>query len=185
MSDHWEIMIIMPEGLPAYEAIQATHKVISELDGVIDEDCLLILHDTATASPNIEYVENSHIALEKLSTCPELGGIEYYMPDGMMTVEYAGPSNSFVVEYIKITIPNLELFNGDEEESKNRYINLAKLLHNKLQAKRTLLDWNLGLLYTSEPWNQEINRLKNDEFIGEHLIDIRKTEKHPNTEMVA
>jgi hypothetical protein len=185
MSDHWELIVMMPEGLPAYEVVQATHKVISELDGVIDEDCLLILHDTATVSPDVEYVENSHVALEKLSTWPELGGIEYYMPDGMMTVEYAGPSNSGVVEYVKITIPNQELFNGDEEESKNRYITLAKVLHSKLQAKRTVLDWNVGLLYTSTPWNQEINRLKNDEFIGEHLVDIRRTEKHPNTGMVA
>ncbi|RUT07149.1 hypothetical protein DSM106972_024100 [Dulcicalothrix desertica PCC 7102] len=185
MSDHWEIIIMMPEGLPAREVVQTTHQVISELDGIIDEDCLLILHDTATESPDVEYVEDSQAALEKLSTWSELGGIEYYMPDGMMTVEYAGPSNSGVVEYIKITIPNLEFFKVDGEESKNRYINLAKVLHSKLQAKRTIMDWNVGLLYTSEPWNQEMNRLKNSEFIGEHLIDIRRIEERSNTGMVA
>jgi|GEM_PF-2123755 hypothetical protein len=185
MSDHWEIIIMMPEGLPAFEVVQATHQVISELDGIVDEDCLLILHDTATISPDVEYVDDSQIALEKLSTWPELGGIEYCMPDGMMTVEYAGPSNSGIVQYIKITIPNVEFFNEDDEESKNRYITLAKILHNKLQAKLTVMDWNVGLLYTSTPWNQEINRLKKGEFFEEYLLDIRTTEEYADTEMVA
>jgi hypothetical protein len=145
--------------------------VIDEMGGTIDEDCLLILHDTETESPDIEYISNPQAALNALANWPTLGGINYVMPDALITIEYAGNFAEKIIQAIRITIPDTIIFNENGKESEERYVILGKRLHKKFRAKRTIVDW--GLLYRGVYWEEEMNRLKNGEFAGEYFVDLR------------
>lgn len=115
-----------------------------------------------------------------------MGAIEYVMFDKMITIEYAGSPESHTVEFVKITIQHIDLSDNLEGDSnKQRYIKLAKEIHQKLKSKRTIIDWNIGLLYSSDLCNQEMERLKHGEFAGDYFVDIRTTEEFPYTNLVA
>ena len=174
MSESYEVLVLMPEGLPSIEVVNGTHEVIDEMGGIIDEDCLLILHDTETESPDIEYISNPKIALNRLANWPALGGLNYVMPDAVITVEFAGTFEANIVQAIRITIPDSIIFDEEGEESKERYVTLGNRLHERFRAKRTIVDW--GLLYRGVYWKEEINRLKNGEFVGDYFVDIRSSE---------
>jgi hypothetical protein len=174
MSESYEVLVLMPEGLPSTEVVNGTHEVIGQMGGTIDEDCLLILHDTETERPDIEYISNPQIALTTLANWPALGGLNYAMPDGLITVEFAGTFEANIVQAIRITIPDAIIFDEEGEESKERYVTLGKRLHERFRAKRTIVDW--GLFYMGIYWKEEINRLKNGEFVGQYFIDLRTTE---------
>lgn len=171
MSESYEVLVLIPEKLPVKEVVYKTHQVISEMDGCIDEDCMLILNDTKDVSPDIEYIYNDEVALDKLVNWPALGGINYATPDAIITVEYAGEFAAFTVQAIRITIPDTIIFNENGSQSKDRYAALASILHKSLKAKRTIVDW--GLMYRGIYWKEEIERLNNGEYLGSYFVDLR------------
>jgi hypothetical protein len=178
MSDYWEVISLNPEGISAREAVYGIHQIITELGGYIDEDCFLALQDTETISPDVENIIDVHSALHRLSRWYTLGAIEYVLYDKLITIEYAGLSGKYTVQFVKLTIQediNLSI-SLEVNKNKQRYIELAQKIHQKLQSIRTILDWNIGFLYSGDLYNQEMERLKHGDFAGNYLLDIRTTE---------
>ncbi|BAZ11182.1 hypothetical protein NIES4071_30080 [Calothrix sp. NIES-4071] len=183
MSESYEVLVLIPEKLPVKEVVYQTHQIISEMGGYIDEDCMLILNDTKDISPDIEYIYNDEVALNQLINWPALGGINYAMPDAIITVEYAGEYAESTVQAIRITIPDTIIFALDGSESKDRYASLASVLHERLRAKRTIVDW--GLMYRGIYWKEEIERLNNGEYLGNYSIDLRAEKEASKQGLVA
>ncbi len=94
------------------------------------------------------------------------------MPEGMATVSYKGPLNSGTVEAVKVSILP-RAFERGGDESRERYATLASLLHNRLGATRTIMDW--GLEYRGFQWADEIERLRRGVFDDSYaLVDLQR-----------
>ena len=171
MSEPYQIFVLIPEGLPAKDVVYGTHEVFEKMGGSLDEDSVLYLNATTTEEPEPESITDPLKALDTLATWPTLGSIDYAMPEGMTNVSYEGPPYSYMVQAIIISMLE-KAFERGGEESKNRYINLARELHERFHAKRTIMDW--GLQYKGVRWREEINRLQKGEFKGKYaFVDLR------------
>lgn len=174
MSEPYQIFALMPQGLPAAKAVFRTHEVFAELGGSLDEDSLLILNDTPDEEPEPEEIGDPAAALERLATWPTLGSIVYAMPEGMTTVTFQTKSDTCLVQSVSVSILE-KAFEGGGQQSKARYLTLARKLHDKLHAKRTILEW--GLEYGGFRWREEIERLKEGAFAGTFdLFDLKTLE---------
>ena len=142
------------------------------MGGVLDEDSMLILNETEDEEPDPEYIMEPSDALATLAQWQTFGAIAYSMPEFVITVAYKGVPYTKSIQAIKISMME-RAFEKGGDETKNKYAELAQKLHDKFQAKRTIMDW--GIEYKGFGWAEEIERLKKGEFIGEYaLADIKE-----------
>jgi hypothetical protein len=171
MSEPYQIFVLLPAGISGKEAVYGTHEVLEEMNGSLEEDCSLYLNDTKDEEPEPEFISTLPEALHKLATWPTLGSIDYAMPEGLITVSYKCPPDSNIVEAIKLSVPEGAYEKG-HEESKRRYSELARRLHTRFGANRTIMEW--GLEYKDFCWLEEIGRLKRGQIVGKYdLVDLR------------
>jgi hypothetical protein len=176
MSEPYEIFILIPDGFSQKKAVYGTHEILVELGGALCEDSLLILNDVNGKEFEPEYLESDddetvQRALSRLSTWPTFGLITYSMPWFMIDVLYEGQAYSDVINVVSLGL--LEGgFYRNKDVAEEFYINLSKKLHENFHAKRTIMDW--GITQAGFSWEEEIERLKQDRFLGEYkILDLR------------
>jgi hypothetical protein len=171
MSEPYQIFILLPDSIQAEKAVYDTHEILEKMGGVLDEDSMLMLNETQDEEPDPEYITESGEALATLAQWPTFGAIAYSMPEFVITVAYKGVPYTRSLQAIKISLME-RAFEKGGDETKNKYAELAQKLHDQFQAKRTIMDW--GIEYKGFCWDEEIERLKKGEFLGEYAIaDIK------------
>jgi hypothetical protein len=174
MSIPYQIFVLIPEGINQEKIVYKTHEIIVQLGGCLDEESLLILNDIEDEEYEPEYLENSDLiekAITKLAKWPTHGSISYFLKDLSPLVTYLGEPNSKTVSAIKFSLTQ-GFFKYHEDEAKPFYIELAKKLHTKFQAKRTIMDW--GIECEGFVLEEELERLKRNNFVGKYsLLDIK------------
>ncbi len=171
MSEPYQIFVLIPNGIQVQKAVYDTHEILEQMGGVLDEDSMLILNETHQEEPEPEYITEPSIALATLAQWSTFGAIAYSMPEFVMTVAYKGVPYRKIIQAIKISMME-RAFERGGEETKNKYAELAQKLHDKFQAKRTIMDW--GIEYKGFSWAEEIERLNLGEFIGEYtIVDLK------------
>lgn len=171
MSEPYQIFVLIPDGIHPQKAVYDTHEILEKMGGVLDEDSMLILNETEDDEPDPEYITEPCQALATLAQWQTFGAIAYSMPEFVITVAYKGVPYTKSIQAIKISMLE-RAFEKGGDETKNKYAELAQKLHDKFQAKRTIMDW--GIEYKGFGWTEEIERLKKGEFIGEYaLADIK------------
>ncbi|MBD2771455.1 hypothetical protein [Iningainema tapete] len=171
MSESYQIFILIPNGIQAERAVYDTHKIVSKMGGVLDEDSMLILNETETSEPDPEYITEPSEALATLAQWSTYGAIAYSMPEFVITIAYKGIPDQKLIQAIKISIME-RAFERGGDEIKNKYVELAQKLHDQFQANRTIMDW--GLEYKGFSWREEIERLNRGAFIGQYaIVDLK------------
>lgn len=182
MSEQYQIFVLIPDGIFGEKAVYDTHSILEEMGGVLDEDSILILNESPDESPEPEYIIDANKALATLAQWQTFGAIAYSMPEFMITVAYKADPKTNFIQAIKISMME-RAFERGGEETKNKYAALAKKLHENFQANRTIMDW--GIEYKGFYWNQEVERLKTGEFVGEYFLDIRTLQEASKQKLVA
>lgn len=182
MSEQYQIFVLLPDGISGEKAIYDTHLILEQMGGDLDEDSILMLNETPDDSPEPEYITDADNALATLAQWQTGGAIAYSMPEFMITVAYKSFPDTNLIQAIKISMME-RAFERGGDDTKNKYVNLAHKLHDNFQAKRTIMDW--GIEYKGFSWDEEINRLKKDELIGEYLVDIRADKQASKQKLVA
>lgn len=168
---HYEIYVLSVNGFERSFAIDTTDAVITEYGGKMDEECILMLDDTETEQPPVEQIKDGALALDKLKNWETLGALTYFMPGGLVTVGFEMFwKQTAKVNCIKISIPqnSIDRIMPDGIEILNL---IAKSLHTRLEADRTIAGWILR--YKGFFWKEELERLKRGKIMGEYLIDLR------------
>jgi hypothetical protein len=175
MSEPYQIFVLLAQSVNQSELVYKTHEILEQLDAYLDENCLLILNDIGNEEFEPEYLETPEQidkALENLSKWPTHGSISYFMKMLNPTVTYCGEPYTGTVSAIKFSLTQ-GFFESHEDELKPFFIQLAEKLHLQFHAKRTIMDW--GIEYKGFHWKEEIERLKEDKFIGQYdMLDIRE-----------
>jgi hypothetical protein len=182
MSEQYQVFVLIPNGIFGEKAVYETHSILEKMGGVLDEDSILMLNDTQNDSPEPEYITDAFEALATLADWQTGGAIAYSMPEFMITVGYKGLPDTHLVQVIKISMME-RAFEKGGDEIKNRYVQLAQQLHENFQARRTIMDW--GIEYNGFCWDEEIERLKKGELVGEYFLDIRADKPAPKQKLVA
>jgi hypothetical protein len=141
-----------------------------EFDGVIEEDCFLILHDTETVVFDEPVAfETPRDAFDKLIGWPSMGGIEYSLQGGYACIWYLG-RNPHLVESIRISI-SLAVYGITGGPNRAYYDRLVSTLHRELNAKRSIMEYALDS--DDFPWAEESERLGRGIYDGEYQVDVR------------
>ncbi|MGB1250917.1 MAG: hypothetical protein ACPG8W_09915 [Candidatus Promineifilaceae bacterium] len=173
MSEPYQLFVLIPEGLLAQSGVRATHTIILDAGGVIDEDSTLVLNNSDEKQDMLPtFIVEEDTALDKLSMWPTLGSISYSMPEGMATVSYLSTLANGHIYAIEISV--LPRAFERSCSASNWYCALGTRLHNTLRAKRTIFGW--GLDYKGFDWDKELSRLNNSDYFGTYsLLDLGKT----------
>lgn len=182
MSEQYQIFVLIPDGIFGEKAVYETHSILEKMSGLLDEESILMLNDTHNDSPEPEYITDTLEALATLAQWQTGGAIAYSMPEFMITVAYKSLPNTNLVQAIKISMME-RAFERVGDEIKNKYVKLAQQLHENFQAKRTIMDW--GIEYNGFRWDEEIERLKKGELVGEYFLDIRADQAELKQKLVA
>ncbi len=67
MSEPYHVFALIPDGMPARDAIYDTHKVLEQQGGSLDDDSLLLLKDTDDVEPDPEEITDGERALTTLT----------------------------------------------------------------------------------------------------------------------
>ena len=167
----YQIYSLLTKGITSSAGVSATNQILKEFHGNIEEDCLLILEDTAIEEMEPAYVKDGDTALQRLQEWPTLGSIEYSMPEILILVSFKHLPTSNFVSCVKLSLPT-KSFESLDEKNKRHYSQIAAMLHEALGSARTIMDWGLELGGFS--WIEEIERLKKRVFEGEYSLDLRK-----------
>jgi hypothetical protein len=175
MSEPYKIFVLIPESISQERAVYDVHELMTEFGAHINEDCLLILNDVDEEEYEPEYLETSEQVEQapiRLAKWPTHGTISYYIEMMPATITYFGEPNTYTVNTIEISLLPRS-YEKNEDILKPIFISLAKKLHKQFSAKRTIMDWSpecQGFVL-----EDEIQRLRNNEFIGEYeILDMRE-----------
>ena len=171
MSAFFEIFIIIPEGMVAEAAIMNTHTVLTEHGSTIDDDSLLILHETEREEPEPRDVVDPITDLKLIANWPTYGYMRYFSPVMPFGVSFTGVAYERIINCIEIGLHD-GIYNESRPRSEGFFYSLAKRLHIELNAKRTLMGWDLTHQsgFHSE---DEIERLKKGQIEGHYeMLDI-------------
>ena len=172
MSLFYELFVFLPDGIPGGVAVHRTHDVIESLGGELDEFSHLMLNETETDEPDAEPIVDAAEALQRLATWPTYGSISYSMPEGPATVSYDRTGDDPLVRSIKVGIYE-SMLDQRGEESQRRYRRLARELHDRFGATRTVMD--LAPTYRGFDWRQELERLDAGTYVGSYsVVDLRR-----------
>jgi hypothetical protein len=171
MSEAYQAFVLIPNGISAEKAVYTTHAILETYGGTLDEDSMLMLNETSDQEPEPEYVTAANEALATLSRWSTFGSIAYSMPEFVITVSYKGIPYEDLVQVVKISIME-RAFERLTQEAKDKYLELTRTIHESLHAKRTIMDW--GIEYKGFIWDEEIEKLSNNEFMGNYdILDLR------------
>lgn len=172
MSAPFEIYLFIPEGMPAEDTVTKTHAVMQGHGAFIDEDCLIILHDTETEEPEPRNVIDPIADLKLLSDWPTYGYIDYVAPEIMVFgISLSGIPNQKTINCVKISFTS-GVYIGTMPESEVFFLSLAKDLHAVLGAKRTFMAFD-PVHYAGFEIEDEIERLKKGQIEGHYeMLDI-------------
>jgi hypothetical protein len=178
MSEPYQILVLIPEGIEQKRAVQKTHEILGTWGGHFCEETILWLQDIDDEEFEPEELkevseENIKQFLDKLSGWPTFGFIEYEMPWFALNVSYKGQVYSNKVNLILLSLSR-NTFDNYREASEPFYVELSKVLHENFRAKRTIMDHSITHREDFQ-WEEEIERLKADQFRGEYsILDLHR-----------
>jgi hypothetical protein len=184
MSDPYEILVVIPEGIDQEKAVHETHNILGIWGGYLSEDSTLWLEDIGDEEYEPQELEeasekNIEEFLEKLSQWPTFGFLMYEMPWCMLSVSYMGQPYSKKVNAILMGLLR-GAFDDYRKASEPFYVELSKVLHEHFHAKRTVMDYSvIHAILPREPFDleEELERLRNNKFLGEYkILDLRREE---------
>jgi hypothetical protein len=182
MSDPYEVLVLIPEGIDQQKAVHETHAILQTWGGYLSEESDLWLEDVdgeefEPQQLNEASEENIEEFLEKLSQWPTFGFLVYEMPWCMITVSYKGQPYSKKVNAILLGLLR-GAFDDYRKASEPFYVELSKVLHEHFHAKRTVMDYSvMHAILPREPFDleEEQERLRSNQFLGEYkILDLRR-----------
>jgi hypothetical protein len=169
MSEFYQIACLVPSGRSAEKTVRECHEFLRLNRIEMAEDSLLLLHEFGQDEPDPEPISDDEAALKKLLSWPTFGTIDYAAPEGIITVSYFGSTDAGGITCVMISIPD-GIF--ERSNARPRYTDIARKLHRKLEAKRTIMDWALQAHGFS--YDAELTRLKSGQFSDSYaMLDLR------------
>jgi len=172
MSSPYEICAFFPEGFDREQAVYGTHALGVQWGARVSEESLLLLSRTPSQPDVCRDVPDVNTALAQMASWPASAGLEYVMHEMMVTVQFLVFPGTPGVAVIGMAIPE-HGFESAGRAVHESFAELARRLHERFPARRTVMGWGLERV---GDWDvRELERLKRGEFGATYeLVDLRR-----------
>jgi hypothetical protein len=178
MGAPYHVLVLIPQGIEQKKAVHETDDLLRTWGGYFCKETKVLFSDIGEEEFEEEELgevneENIERFLDKLAKWPTFGLIEYEMPWFVLNVSYDGQAHSSKVNLILLSLLR-NTFLDYQAAAEPFYIELSKVLHAHFHAKRTIMDYDI-MHREGFDWEEEIERLKNNQFAGEYkILDLRR-----------
>jgi hypothetical protein len=176
MSSPYEICLLFPHGTARKAAVEAVDGMMRQFGAAITDESSLMLERTANSGALDEEIDDPLIddpraALEQLTSWPTGGGVAYFTDEVRIPVFFFVSSEGGPWTLVKLLLP-ASGFDNATQVVRDKYIELGRQLHERLQPTRTIMGWGLE---AHGGWErEELDRLSRGIFEGQYrILDLR------------
>ncbi|MBD2325967.1 hypothetical protein [Alkalinema sp. FACHB-956] len=168
MTSYIDTVLILGESVEAAVIFNQLSACFKESNVQFLTDTLVVFNDLNDQDKESEVVSSENQAIKKLLAWPVLGGIEYAFSRCKLSVFFWGIRN-YYVDAITISLTTSSYLKDSQMQI--NYNQLIHKIHQSLQAKRTVSDYEL--LSPNSFWLEELHRIRNNIFEGQYRLDLR------------
>jgi len=171
MSSPYEICLLFPHGVARRTAVETVDELLRQFGAFITDESSLTLDRTTSSGVVDADVRDPSSVLERLVRWPTAAGVDYFSPEFCIPVFFFTSVEGADTTLIKLLLPSRG-FDVLPPAIRDRYIALARRLHERLSPTRTIMAYGLDARGGWE--REELARLSDGVFEGTYrLLDAR------------